>query len=44
MNDQGCEAVAKRTGNPRFAWGLVPPLRKHRCTATVLGMKPVSKE
>ena len=43
MNDQAVEAVAKRTGNPRFAWDSY-----RRFVQTygdvVLGMKPVSKE
>ena len=33
MNDVAVEAVAKRTGNPRFASGC-PTAASYRCTAT----------
>ena len=43
MNDQAVEAVAKRTGNPRFAWDSYRRFVQ-MYGDVVLGMKPVSKE
>ena len=43
MNDVAVEAVAKRTGNPRFAWDSYRRFVQ-LYGAEVLGMKPVSKE
>ena len=43
MNDQAVEAVAKRTGNPRFAWDSYRRLVQ-MYGDVVLGMKPESKE
>ena len=43
MNDQAVEAVAKRTGNPRFAWDSYRRFVQ-MYGDVVLGMKPESKE
>ena len=43
MNDQAVEAVAKRTGNPRFAWDSYRRFVQ-MYGDVVLGMKPASKE
>ncbi len=43
MNDTAVEAVAKRTGNPRFAWDSYRRFVQ-MYGDVVLGMKPVSKE
>ena len=43
MNDEAVEAVAKRTGNPRFAWDSYRRFVQ-MYGDVVLGMKPVSKE
>ena len=43
MNDVAVEAVAKRTGNPRFAWDSYRRFVQ-MYGDVVLGMKPVSKE
>ena len=43
MNDHAVEAVAKRTGNPRFAWDSYRRFVQ-MYGDVVLGMKPVSKE
>ncbi len=43
MNDAAVEAVAKRTGNPRFAWDSYRRFVQ-MYGDVVLGMKPVSKE
>ena len=43
MNDQAVEAVAKRTGNPRFAWDSYRRFIQ-MYGDVVLGMKPESKE
>ena len=43
MNDQAVEAVAKRTGNPRFAWDSYRRVVQ-MYGDVVLGMKPESKE
>ena len=43
MNDQAVEAVAKRTGNPRFAWDSYRRFVQ-MYGDVVLGMKPQSKE
>ena len=43
MNDQAVEAVAKRTGNPRFAWDSYRRFVQ-MYGDVVLGMKPVNKE
>ena len=43
MNDQAVEAVAKRTGNPRFAWDSYRRFVQ-RYGDVVLGLKPESKE
>ncbi len=43
MNDIAVEAVAKRTGNPRFAWDSYRRFVQ-MYGDVVLGMKPVSKE
>ena len=43
LNDQAVEAVAKRTGNPRFAWDSYRRFVQ-MYGDVVLGMKPVSKE
>lgn len=43
MNDQAVEAVAKRTGNPRFAWDSYRRFVQMHGDV-VLGMKPESKE
>ena len=43
MNDQAVEAVAKRTGNPRFAWDSYRRFVQ-MYGVVVLGMKPESKE
>ena len=43
MNDQAVEAVAKRPGNPRFAWDSYRRFVQ-MSGDVVLGMKPVSKE
>ena len=43
MNDQAVEAVAQRTGNPRFAWDSYRRFVQ-MYGDVVLGMKPVSKE
>ena len=43
MNDQAVEAVAKRTGNPRFAWDSYPRFVQ-MYGDVMLGMKPESKE
>ncbi len=43
MNDEAVEAVAQRTGNPRFAWDSYRRFVQ-MYGDVVLGMKPVSKE
>ena len=43
MNDEAVEAVARRTGNPRFAWDSYRRFVQ-MYGDVVLGMKPVSKE
>ena len=43
MNDEAVEAVAKRTGNPRFAWDSYRRFVQ-MYGDVVLGMKPASKE
>ncbi len=43
LNDEAVEAVAKRTGNPRFAWDSYRRFVQ-MYGDVVLGMKPVSKE
>ena len=43
MNDQAVEAVARRTGNPRFAWDSYRRFVQ-MYGDVVLGMKPASKE
>ena len=43
MNDEAVEAIAKRTGNPRFAWDSYRRFVQ-MYGDVVLGMKPVSKE
>ncbi len=43
LNDEAVEAVAKRTGNPRFAWDSYRRFVQ-RYGDVVLGMKPVNKE
>ena len=43
MNDTAVEAVARRTGNPRFAWDSYRRFVQ-MYGDVVLGMKPVSKE
>ena len=43
LNDQAVEAVAKRTGNPRFAWDSYRRFVQ-MYGDVVLGMKPASKE
>ena len=43
MNDQAVEAVAKRTGNPRFAWDSYRRFVQ-MYGDVVMGLKPVSKE
>ena len=43
MNDQAVDAVAKRTGNPRFAWDSYRRFVQ-MYGDVVLGMKPESKE
>ncbi len=43
MNDHAVEAVAKRTGNPRFAWDSYRRFVQ-MYGDVVLGMKPASKE
>ena len=43
MNDQAVEAVAKRTGNPRFAWDSYRRFVQ-MYGDVVLGMKPQTKE
>ena len=43
MNDEAVEAVAKRTGNPRFAWDSYRRFVQ-MYGDVVLGMKPESKE
>ena len=43
MNDQAVEVVAKRTGNPRFAWDSYRRVVQ-MYGDVVLGMKPESKE
>ena len=43
MNDQAVEAVARRTGNPRFAWDSYRRFVQ-MYGDVVLGMKPISKE
>ena len=43
MNDQAVEAVARRTGNPRFAWDSYRRFVQ-MYGDVVMGLKPVSKE
>ncbi len=43
LNDEAVEAVAKRTGNPRFAWDSYRRFVQ-MYGDVVLGMKPVNKE
>ncbi|MEG0789497.1 MAG: pyruvate, phosphate dikinase [Alistipes sp.] len=43
MNDQAVETIAKRTGNPRFAWDSYRRFVQ-MYGDVVLGLKPVSKE
>ena len=43
MNDQAVEAVARRTGNPRFAWDSYRRVVQ-MYGDVVMGLKPVSKE
>ena len=43
MNDAAVEAVAKRTGNPRFAWDSYRRFVQ-MYGDVVLGMKPQTKE